>query len=311
MRRVYRRVANDRREEEVADRQCRVFIVEHDPDGLEMLKSVIGQMQGCETRGSLAIDPDNLGRIKAFGPELIILDFVPGYTQNWRLLDELRADEATSPIPVLALSTSEPVVEQSVASYNVRRVLIKPFDLDVLDQAVRDLRSAPKPLIQPASARVGAEELRQAADILAAEAREVVIRWLGKVSEIEPFRSERRLRPQQRIDVMPVVLWGTVVALRTGAPERLFEEKSTFREASTHHAELRRGQGVPLGALAREYELLRDTIWQTLRDKAPPEWTAGDVFRVGEVVHHALDEAIAVAVESYRQAEEREAGRGG
>ena len=284
--------------------RCRVFIVEHDPDALEMMRAIVEFDVGCEVAGSLATDQGNLDRIKAFNPNLIILDLVIGHTENWRLLDQLRADVATSSIPVLALSTLDVVVEQSLASYNVQEVLTKPFDLDEFERAIRDLLSRPKVTVPTVPERPGGETLREAADILAVDAREIILDWMRRVSQIEPFRSQRRLRPRQLLSRVPVLLWGTTVALRTGAYEHLFAEQSVFRGSAVEHARARREQGLSLGALIREYELLRDAIWQRLEDKAPKgKWTADDVFHIGRIVNRSLDEIVAIAVQSYEQAQ--------
>ncbi|TAK35754.1 MAG: response regulator [Chloroflexota bacterium] len=290
------------------DKRCRVFVVEHDVEMEGMLKVAIEQDPGCEVRTALATAPDNFDRIKEYAPDLVILDFIRWHTENWRLLDRLRADEATSSIPVLSFSTLEPVVEQTVASYNVRKTLTKPFELADLSRAIRDILSQPRVTVPPTPQRPGAEDLREAADILILHTRQVIADWLRRLNQIEPFKSQQRLRPSQLINEMPVLLWGTIVALRTGDPTRVFREQPAFRGAAVEHALLRRKQGIELAALVREYNLLRDTIWESLRDKSPAgRWSAETVFRVGELVHRALDEIVIIAVESYGQAESGEA----
>lgn len=255
----------------------------------------------CQVESALTDEnaPGHFERIKVFAPDLVVLDFVPRRSENWRLLDQLRADEATSSIPVLAISTAEPVVEQSIASFNVRKTLVKPFDLDGLRSAVEEILSQPKVRVQVVAERPGAEELREAADSLVAEVRDIVSRWLERLRGIEPFKNQKHLRPSEIINGLPFLLWGTAVALRTEAPEKLFEEENVFHHAAITHALLRRQQGVGLGALVVEYEILRDVVWQVLSEKARTGWTVADVFRMGRMVNRTLDQVIAIAVTTY------------
>lgn len=287
---------------------CKVFVVSPDLDTLQMLSLIVEMDVGCQAEGASSSDPAVFERIRSYAPDLVMIDFVPyDPGDEWGLLDRLRTDEATSSIPALALATAEPVAEQSLASYNVRDALMKPFDLDDLMKAIKGILSRPRAMVPPIPERAGAEALRRAANVLAGDARQIVTNWLQRVNQVEPFRSQKRLQPRQLIDAIPVLLWGTVVALRTGEYARLFGEKGAFRSAAAEHAGLRRRQGVDLGSLIREYELLRVTIWQQLWNRASEQgWSGDDVFRIGEVIHLALDEIVSIAADVYSEPKAQE-----
>ena len=270
---------------------CKVFVVSPDLDTLQMLSLIVEMDVGCQAEGASSSDPAVFERIRSYAPDLVMIDFVPyDPGDEWGLLDRLRTDEATSSIPALALATAEPVAEQSLASYNVRDALMKPFDLDDLMKAIKGILSRPRAMVPPIPERAGAEALRRAANVLAGDARQIVTNWLQRVNQVEP-----------------VLLWGTVVALRTGEYARLFGEKGAFRSAAAEHAGLRRRQGVDLGSLIREYELLRVTIWQQLWNRASEQgWSGDDVFRLGEVIHLALDEIVSIAADVYSEPKAQE-----
>lgn len=122
---------------------CKVFIVNHEPDIVELLAMAIAQSPGCACEPAIARTDtpitDLFERIQHYHPDLVILDFIPGHTECWDLLAQLRTHPATSAIPVLALSTSEPLAEQTLRSFNVHRIVVKPFDLDQVTQAIQDI----------------------------------------------------------------------------------------------------------------------------------------------------------------------------
>lgn len=252
----------------------RVYIVEHSPEVLELLQTIVRGDPGCDVQGSLA-GLDNFEYIREYQPDLVILDFVFGRGEDWRLIDRLRTDEATRPVPVLALSTTEVVAEDSLASFNVRETLGKPFEMQRLVEVVRTLLSQPRISVPAAAPRPGTEALWEASTLLVENARQIV-------------------------DEMPLLLWGTAVALRLEEPDRLFVERGPFRQAAINHAQQQRQSGVGLDVLLSEYQLLRDVIWQTLDEKAGQTiWVCGDAFRMGRVVNRTLDGIIAIAVEAH------------
>lgn len=111
---------------------------------MDLLRTVLQDEEcDCEVSGTLAATI-NFDAIKQYAPDLVILDFAPGRDENWRLLNRLRAGPDTSSIPVLAITTLEPLLQESVKSINVRDVLIRPFDLNVLLETVRKILSSPR-----------------------------------------------------------------------------------------------------------------------------------------------------------------------
>jgi DNA-binding response OmpR family regulator len=278
--------------------RSRVFILDHDADILDLLKLAVESIGGCEVRAHLAQQPGALGAIKAFSPALVILDLLAADAPDLRLLDQLRADEVTSSTPVLALSTSEKVAEQSLASHNVQGTLTKPFELDELERTIRELLGKPKVAAPTPAEQAVPRALRECADILATSSREIILEWVSRAHAVEPF-AHQQLRLRDAVDQLPMLLWGLTLALRSGGHMHLFDEGGAFRESAVEHARLRRRQGARLVDLVRANELLRDAIWRRLERRAPRHWRSRDVFLIGALVHLTLDEITAVAAEVY------------
>jgi CheY-like chemotaxis protein len=82
---------------------------------------------------------EQLGRVKATGPDLVVLDFlVGGELLGWQLLEAMKLDPATVRIPVVVCTAAVETVKElegHLASMGVEAIL-KPFDLDQLLAAI-------------------------------------------------------------------------------------------------------------------------------------------------------------------------------
>ena len=86
--------------------------------------------------------PHTFEQIAALAPDLLVVDLAAGHRSGWRLLERLHAAAATRRIPVLVTSTDPHLLAEAealAARYGGDRFLVKPFDLDVLLEAVRTL----------------------------------------------------------------------------------------------------------------------------------------------------------------------------
>src|SRR5437870_2333146 len=113
-----------------------VLILDYDPDIGELIRIVLAD----EGFAAQSLIPDELGAmvnmVRERRPDLIIVDIRPAPDHqpehDLEILDALRADDLTRQIPVLATATLGSRAEAALASYNVREMLTKPFDLDEL-----------------------------------------------------------------------------------------------------------------------------------------------------------------------------------
>lgn len=86
--------------------------------------------------------PNSFAQIEALQPDVLIVDVVVGQLAGWELLERLHAEAATTGIPVLVISTSPYLldkVREQAERYGTHRYLGKPFDVDDMLLAIREL----------------------------------------------------------------------------------------------------------------------------------------------------------------------------
>src|SRR5688500_6406959 len=90
----------------VAERK-RILIVEHDPDLAEMMRLCL-LTEGYDAEALLRT-PASSAEVQPYHPDLLLLDLRPAALapQDDRFLDTLRTSDATRPVPVMAITTSE------------------------------------------------------------------------------------------------------------------------------------------------------------------------------------------------------------
>ena len=86
--------------------------------------------------------PHTFDQIASLEPDLLLVDLATGRRAGWDLLERLHAAAATRGVPVLITSTDPHLLveaEALAARYGGDRFMVKPFDLDVLLEAVQTL----------------------------------------------------------------------------------------------------------------------------------------------------------------------------
>jgi CheY-like chemotaxis protein len=116
-----------------------VLLVEDDDSAREVFATAL-RMTGHFVRTA----PDGLAGLRmleAFQPDVIVVDLALPIASGFEVLDELRAEERTHATPVIAISGSEPGLQQARANSEFFAVLAKPFDpqrlVRVVDRAHR------------------------------------------------------------------------------------------------------------------------------------------------------------------------------
>jgi response regulator RpfG family c-di-GMP phosphodiesterase len=228
-------------------------------------------------------------------PHLLILSTGVG-TGPIRLLDELRGHAETAAIPVIVLGTTLAVQAQAQASGNVYATVSAPFDLDELRAVIRGALSG-----IPFEARVQRlpperESLYvQAADVLAQAERELMLAWAQQIRLLEPFRDRSDVSLREFLDHLPRLLHAVVVVLRRDSPPDVLARDSDVQARARSHAGARLSMGLPIDAVVREYQVLRDVIAKHLQRHLPAE----AVVKVLEELNWLLDDVIRVTGAEY------------
>jgi CheY-like chemotaxis protein len=275
----------------------RILIVEHDPEMAQLLSTVLDST-GHETEWLLRGEV-TLAEVRQRSPDLLLVDLLPGQRDGYDLLDQLRSDAGTSPIPVVAMTTDRSLGEGALASYNVRAALTKPIDMaDLMDAVQHALNMPPLPAVS-AVAHPTDGLLMEAERILAEHSREALFRWVQRLQLESPWKGRRDLGLRELLDSVPILVEALTAGLRHGDPHEFFERNPDLIDRVRSHALTRRGQGIPLAAVVREYTLLRREIWRLFRRYLPEQLATEDVLVLEEAANLSLDRIIEATIPAY------------
>lgn len=277
----------------------RVLVIEHDQDIADMEVSAL-ETEGYDARRLLAT-PGIVEEVAREHPALVILDLHPMEADPYRILDDLRANPATQAVPVLAVSTIEPVAQSAMASYNVRVTLEKPFGLEEFRQKVQEaLGQTPlhAEVSQPLAAATG-DLVDQAAQIVARHSRDALFRWVQRLRQEPPWENRQDLALSDLFDSVPLLVEALSVALQYRNAEQLFSRLPDSTQPVQEHAALRKRQGFSLEELMHEYSLLRDELLSMLECHLPEEASTGELFTVVRLLNETVDQITEITALAY------------
>jgi CheY-like chemotaxis protein len=123
----------------------RVLVVNDTAEILELFADILTGM-GLEPV-SMSYAPRELDRIRDVQPDLIILDFLmgDGELQGWQLLQKLKMDRSLESIPIVVCTAARNAVleQQGYLTEQGVIVVLKPFNVDQLEEAVRRALTMP------------------------------------------------------------------------------------------------------------------------------------------------------------------------
>jgi CheY-like chemotaxis protein len=110
---------------------------------LELFQDILEPM-GLEVV-LMSYAPRELDRIRKVEPDLIILDFLMGEREllGWQLLQKLKMDRSLDSIPIVACTAAVKAVQEQQGYLTEQGVIVvlKPFNVDQLEEAVRSALS--------------------------------------------------------------------------------------------------------------------------------------------------------------------------
>jgi CheY-like chemotaxis protein len=123
------------------DSKKRILVINDTKEILELFREILGNGMGHEVI-LMTYAPDELSRITAEKPDLVIVDFIMGdqETLGWQLLQKMRMHPATADIPIIACTAAVREVRESEAYLMDQgiEVVLKPFTIAQLELAVRN-----------------------------------------------------------------------------------------------------------------------------------------------------------------------------
>jgi hypothetical protein len=105
------------------------------------------------------------------------------------------------------------------------------------------------------------------------------------------------------LDNLPRLLHALVVVLRRDAPPDVLARDSDVQARARAHVAVRLEAGLPVDAVVREYQVLRDVITTHLERHVP----AAAVMKVVKDLNWLLDDVIRISVAEFVQIQNRSA----
>ena len=134
----------------------RIVVINDTKEILELFQAILGDGMGHDVV-LMTYAPDELSRITAEKPDLVIVDFILGdhETFGWQLLQKLRMNAATADIPIIACTAAVRQVRESEAYLMDQgiEVILKPFTVAQLELAVTNALKLMGDGVQTASDR--------------------------------------------------------------------------------------------------------------------------------------------------------------
>lgn len=276
-----------------------VLIVELEKQLAELEQTIL-QDEGYHAIPTVC-GPDSLEQVQRVNPDVILLDLVThAHTCGWQLLTELRTNKDTQGIPLLVISDTEQLLEDAKKSFNVRQEIFKPYDLDDLVKgvkaAVADVPLLPHPASPPSQGNLSVE----AARVISRDAGNIISEWLKRVQRENILRSSANVPARILMNNISVWVIGLVSVLRYGSD---YLGTAEIRQKLADHIQLAARHGVNLTEIIKQFEILRDLVWDTLEQSSLANLTTHDVFQLARTINTALDEVMVQVSQQYGESE--------
>ncbi len=277
-------------------RPARVLLIESDSD-LRQLNELILKEFGYEVETAPPTD-DPVETVATRRPAVVVLHLRPNEPRDWQILDRLQGDLRTEAVPVVVIAGAPRVEVEARAAPTVRQAVVMPYDIDALRAAVEEALGHPLPAaVLPPPHHPAPEALAFAGRILAERSREITLRAIRRLQQIEPFASHFAKLSAGLVNQLPVIVGAVVVGLQRNLTPEEVVSPSAIREMIRDHVKLRVDQGLSPASVIREYQVLNDQIQGFLRENiGSAPFGVLDVFDVARTVDSYFAEIIRVAV---------------
>ena len=123
---------------------ARILVVNDTAEILETFRLLLEE-EGYEVV-LYSFAPNDLAEVERVKPDLVIIDLIFGVEKlGWQLLDKMRMNRATAKIPVVVCTAAVNEVRQNEGHLKAMgvNVVLKPFDIDLFLQAIKEALAAP------------------------------------------------------------------------------------------------------------------------------------------------------------------------
>lgn len=277
-------------------KESRVLLIENEV-GLRDLNDTILREAGCRVE-NLPPYSDPADFAAQTLPDVIVVRILPNAPQDWQILDALTANPKTEAIPVVVISSTERNAVEAKAAPNVNQVVIMPYNVDALEQAVANALHHPPPAaLLPPSPQPPPKPFAAAGKLLNGNSRSIVLRAIRCLQQMDPFKLHFAELTPGLLDDLPVIYGAIVIGLQRGlTPDHVMHEEA-IRNTIREHANLRVSQGLDPGAVLREYQVLNDQMLAFLEvHSGEIPLSASEALDVARAIDGFIAESLRIAI---------------
>lgn len=160
--------------------------------------------------------------------------------------------------------------------------------------AVAGIPLLPHPAPPPTQGELPAE----AAAVISRYSGTIMSEWLKRVQREKVLGSPANVPARVLMDNISVWMIGLVSVLRY---ESNYVGTAEIRQKLAGHILLARGYGVNVTQIIKQFEILRDLVWETLEQSSLANLTTHDVFQLAKTINTALDEVMVQVAQQYEE----------
>ncbi len=121
-----------------------VVVIEDDPDLRKLIQVTLQFTAGWEV-ATAEDGPSGIAAVQAARPDAVVVDLMMPGMDGYEVCRRLKADKATTGIPLVLLTARKEVDENRVRAAGAAGVILKPFSLDELAPRIRGLSGHQEP----------------------------------------------------------------------------------------------------------------------------------------------------------------------
>lgn len=259
-----------------------VLLLGLDPD-LRELNELILADAGYRTE-EVPAESDPVDFASRTQPDVIVAG-VPPLPLDQTVIDLLRANPTTRQIPVCVIATGERSAAASNAAPNVRDCVVAPYDAGALEDAVARALGNPPPSAVLLGVKAASPAVRFASEQLTVRARQIVLRAVRRLHDVEPYRSRFPGLSRALVDDMGTIFGAVATALGQGVSPADLVAVPEIDRAVEDQVRLRRFQGIDLAAILFEYQAMKEETDRFLGNLVGLEgFTSADAFSVSQMI---------------------------
>jgi CheY-like chemotaxis protein len=272
-----------------------VLIIELDYQLAELERQILEE-EGYRAIATLC-GPSSTQEVEKVNPDVIVLDLGPhAKSCGWQLLRTLRSNPNTQGIPLLVISDTEQLLEQAKQSFNVRQEIFKPYEIADFVQGVQATLTGTPLLPHPSPPPTTNKTAVEAAQVISWEAGKIMADWLKQVQQEKLSGSSSNVLPRILMNDISVWMIRIVSILRYGEG---YLGTTEIRQKLAGHILEAQQHGVTLAQIIKQFEILRNLVWEALAQSSLANLTTQDVFQLGRTINTAFEEVMVQVAEQY------------